>query len=720
MKKIMGILVMMLLITTAFTAIGIKIDNIVESSDTNDNKFIMSVCDYVPKFPPFGWLIGSDQKQTSNCNYGDEIAPPFVAAQEFKPTKDKLTAVALGFFKHNPPSGVEITVSIRDALDGSDLTTKTIDADKANIKSKETWVLFDFTDITVTPETTYYIVCSANGGMENESYLWLFDINNKYDRGIAWFSIDNGLTWFDLEEIPGFPEMDFCFITYWQKPKNRAININEPISIDTVSPKQIVSDLPEYFNWMDYEGQDWTTSAKDQGACGSCYLFTALGSLESVINIREGIADLDIDLSEQYVLSCLTHGGCSGGLSWTVFDRIYRNDSTGNNCNGIIPEICFPYQADDTIPCESKSDNWGNYLIPIEYYEMALYLDNNEIKSKIMQYGPISTAIFYVKNFEKWVLTNHNPDDYYPYDESTSGVGHNLLIVGWKDDPSIGKGGYWIIKNSWGTVCGYNGFFNMEYGSLNIGGQTHWVDYDPSSYDWHPVPKAHGPYFGLVNEPVPFKGDASGEHPPFTYYWDFGDDSYSEDQNPTHIYTSEGEYDVTLTVTDDQGNSFYDETYAWIQETNQPPDTPVLEGAKIANAGAFYSYSFTAYDPDTPIVYCYRELFGDDLGVWSDSFLSSDKKRFQGWWAPEDSGSYTIRWKLKDPYGAESDWATLKVIVLKNKEVIYRPILNFLQQHPNCLHCYDNYWLNADTTNFKFQQEKKESFTPPAGRIQKV
>ena len=217
---------MTLLITTTIPAIGIKIDSKFKTSNTSDDIDIILVSDYEPKSPPFWWLKGSDQKLTSNCNYGDEIFPPLVAAQEFKPTKDTLTAVALSFFKKNPPSGIEITVSIRDDLKGSDLATKTVDADKVNIeKNKESWVLFDFPDITVTPETTYYIICSANGGEEFKAYLWYFDINNKYQRGMAWFSGDSGETWFDLEDVsPEFPKIDFCFITYWQKPKNRAIN----------------------------------------------------------------------------------------------------------------------------------------------------------------------------------------------------------------------------------------------------------------------------------------------------------------------------------------------------------------------------------------------------------------------------------------------------------------------------------------------------------------
>ena len=152
------------------------------------------------------------------------IYPPYWVAQEFKPTKNELTAVALEFFKAgNPPAGLEITVSIRESLNGNDLTELiTVNAD--HIKSRGTWVLFDFQDITVTPENTYYIVCRGGGGIMGDCYCWLFDVNNTYTRGIAWESSNDGTTWHDLEIAGQFEKIDCCFITYWQKPRSRAVN----------------------------------------------------------------------------------------------------------------------------------------------------------------------------------------------------------------------------------------------------------------------------------------------------------------------------------------------------------------------------------------------------------------------------------------------------------------------------------------------------------------
>jgi len=141
MKKMIGIFVVTLLISTAMTTIAVN---------ENDYEFSESI-GYKPVDVPDSWLEGADQYQTDDYKYGMVITPDFHVAQEFIPTKEDLTAVALYFFNFDAPSNVDITVIIRDSLNGDDLTTKTINADRRRIKAEGKWVMFNFDDITIIP-----------------------------------------------------------------------------------------------------------------------------------------------------------------------------------------------------------------------------------------------------------------------------------------------------------------------------------------------------------------------------------------------------------------------------------------------------------------------------------------------------------------------------------------------------------------------------------------
>ena len=132
------------------------------------------------------------------------------------------------------------------------------------------------------------------------------------------------------------------------------------------SKKPSPINILDSFSWKDYDGFDWTTPAKHQGQCGSCWAFAALGVYESMIKIREGNAFFNPDLSEQYLLSCIDGAGsCHGGNAFRVFQLLNDTSASGNYHDGIIPESCFLYQADDSIPCDEKCSDWDKKLIPI-------------------------------------------------------------------------------------------------------------------------------------------------------------------------------------------------------------------------------------------------------------------------------------------------------------------------------------------------------------------
>ena len=315
-------------------------------------------------------------------------------------------------------------------------------------------------------------------------------------------------------------------------------------------------DLPDYYSWKDIGGKDFTTPAKSQGNCGSCWAFAAIGMVESSINIELGLHDFDLDLSEQYVLSCLSGAGsCAGG--WTSYALNYMLDTgpNGNYVNGVVTEDCFPYTSGGgvTPDCSAKCSDWMNDLWELEDYGSNYYPDTeegrNQLKQRIIEKGPLGVNFLATDDFINWGSNNHNPDDYYPYTGPVSSLNHAVILVGYKDDSNIGQGGYWICKNSWGTSWGYDGFFNLEYRALGIDDTALWVDVPQGVIiDFDYLPEQ------VTNEDIiTFYPNTTEDIE--TYWWNFGDGYYSDLEEPIHRFYENGIYTVSLTVTTTTGST---------------------------------------------------------------------------------------------------------------------------------------------------------------------
>jgi len=127
-----------------------------------------------------------------------------------------------------------------------------------------------------------------------------------------------------------------------------------------------------------------------------------------------------------------------------------------------------------------------------------------------------------------------------------------------------------------------------------------------------PNADANGPYSGTANEPVTFDGSGSSDPDGTiaTYEWNFGDGNIGSGQNPTHTYNTDGSFTVTLTVTDDAGDTGTDTSTATIGPGNQPP---VADANNPYNGTANDPVQFdgsSSWDPDGTIV-AYDWNFGD-------------------------------------------------------------------------------------------------------------
>lgn len=189
---------------------------------------------------------------------------------------------------------------------------------------------------------------------------------------------------------------------------------------------------------------------------------------------------------------------------------------------------------------------------------------------------------------------------------------------------------------------------------------------------------AHGPYHGLINQPIQFTGSAQDGTPPYTFHWDFGDGASSEEQNPVHTYTTAGNYTVGLTVHDAAGVVARDSTWASVQGSDNPPGTPQVTGPSKGKINTMYNFFATATDPDgDALFYWFDWGDGNDTG-WLGPINSGSVMKANHSWSSK--GSFTIKVKAKDTSGLESDWGALS---LRMPAVLpYVLFLKFLERFP--------------------------------------
>jgi len=177
---------------------------------------------------------------------------------------------------------------------------------------------------------------------------------------------------------------------------------------------------------------------------------------------------------------------------------------------------------------------------------------------------------------------------------------------------------------------------------------------------------ANGPYYNPVNDFVNFAGSVYGGNPIYTWYWDFGDGNTSNVQNPSHLYDEIGQYSVTLTVTDSNDDVAMDETYVYIEMSNNPPDKPTIDGQTNGKIGTEYTYCIMGTDSDNDYIYI-KWYWGDgNCTDWLGPYLSGSNISSSHVWVKK--GTYIISVYLKDQHG-ESVNASLSVNMPRAKEI---------------------------------------------------
>lgn len=273
-----------------------------------------------------------------------------------------------------------------------------------------------------------------------ENYAALIEAQHEHYRENRNFEFTKGVSkFFDLTREE--------FAAQYLRPRSAGYDLACDDEMD-------VSDVSEIPDNLDYRALGKVAPIKNQGNCGSCWAFSAVSHIESAWAIRQN-SDI-VQFAEQQLVDCDKESeGCNGGWEDKAINFYAEN--------GAAAESDYVYRGRDQRCQQSK---YKLTELPVKGCLEETSHDEQEIKKALVKYGPLAIAV-----------------NAYPFFDYSSGVvrrekdcqkgqlNHAINIVGYGVENDVN---FWIVRNSWGTSWGEEGYIRLEIGKnlCNIGDEV--------------------------------------------------------------------------------------------------------------------------------------------------------------------------------------------------------------------------------------------------------
>ncbi|XP_037917239.1 cathepsin L-like [Hermetia illucens] len=264
-----------------------------------------------------------------------------------------------------------------------------------------------------------------------ENREWIAKHNQLYALGLVSYKL--GVTPFADMSQQEFMEIFNGYQASAESEDNNTLPYLSPANVDIATS-------------VDWRKAGAVTPIKNQGYCGACWAFSTTGALEGQHFRKNGSL---VSLSEQNLIDC-SYGfgnyGCRGGTETRALNYVIRN-------HGIDTEQSYSYVGKDNEDCRFNPKTVGATA------QATIRIPSGNDKallSAVATVGPISVAI----DASSFTFKHYSGGIYQDWRCNRNRLTHSVLLVGYGTDSK--NRDYWLVKNSWGTKWGEEGYVRMS------------------------------------------------------------------------------------------------------------------------------------------------------------------------------------------------------------------------------------------------------------------